>query len=112
MKQTLNAEELLSRRKPRRLPSSGAKIYPRAKCNNEASDSATLIDFVGEDRPGLLYDLTKTFADRTCNIELVLIDTEAHKAIDVFYVTCGGQKLSEPLQQELEQALVAAALAG
>ena len=32
-----------------------------------------------------------------CNIEVVLIDTEAHKAIDVFYITAEGRK-PEPAQ--------------
>jgi UTP:GlnB (protein PII) uridylyltransferase len=37
----------------------------------------------------------------------VLIDTEAHKAIDVFYVTSGGQKLAAEKQRDLQQALMA-----
>ena len=50
---------------------------PSVHFNNEASDECTLIDFVGEDRPGLLYDLTSAISNAGCNIELVLVDTEA-----------------------------------
>jgi [protein-PII] uridylyltransferase len=110
VKKSIDVEDLLKRRRPKRLPSSGAKIYPRVRCNNEASDTATLIDFVGEDRPGLLYDLTKSLAERGCNIELVLIDTEGHKAIDVFYVTYQGGKLEDGMQGHLQMALTNAAL--
>ena len=41
------------------------------------------------------------------NIEVVLIDTQAHKAIDVFYVTSGGAKLTPEQQEKLEAALKA-----
>ena len=74
--------------------------------NNDASDLSTLIDFTGEDRPGLLHDLASALADTGCNIEVVMIDTEAHKAIDVFYVTCEGRKLDEVLQHRLQTELV------
>jgi [protein-PII] uridylyltransferase len=78
---------------------------PSVRFNNEASDECTLIDFVGEDRPGLLYDLTSAISAAGCNIELVLVDTEAHKAIDVFYVTQAGGKLEEDLSQHLTDEL-------
>ena len=39
------------------------------------------------------------------NIEVVLIETQAHKAIDVFYVTAGGRKLDAEKQQALCEAL-------
>jgi [protein-PII] uridylyltransferase len=41
-----------------------------------------------------------------CNIEVVLIDTEAHKALDVFYVTSGGLKLDEGVQAALRGQLL------
>ena len=43
-----------------------------------------------------------------CNIEVVLIDTEAHKALDVFYVTAQGKKLEEEKQLLLRSELLAA----
>lgn len=107
---SIDVRDLLKRRRRRRLPSSGAKIAPRVRFHNEASDSATLIDFLGEDRPGLLYDLTTILSNRKCDIELVMIDTEAHKAIDVFYVTQNGQKLSDSVQDDLRRDLEAAAI--
>ncbi len=107
---SIDVRDLLKRRRQARLPSSGAKISPRVRFNNEASDSATLIDFIGEDRPGLLYDLATCLSIRGCNIEVVMIDTEAHKAIDVFYVTRSGAKLDEPTQEELREDLMNTAL--
>jgi len=43
-----------------------------------------------------------------CNIEVVLIDTEAHKAIDVFYVTSEGAKLDAAHQERLRERLLQA----
>ena len=60
---------------------------------------------MAEDRPGLLYDLASAIAANGCNIEVVLIDTQAHKAIDVFYVTKEGKKLEPDQRQPLEEAL-------
>jgi [protein-PII] uridylyltransferase len=108
----LKVEDLLKRRRPPPRPSRGASIHPMVRFNREASDTCTLIDFVGEDRPGLLYDLASALSEAGCNIELVMIDTEAHKAIDVFYVTRNGVKLSEADEAHLKVALTRAAGGG
>ena len=69
----------------------------------------TLIEIVAQDRPGLLHDLTSAISSHGANIEVVLIDTEAQKAIDVFYVTAEGGKLTEEKQAALGEALRLAA---
>ena len=43
-------------------------------------------------------------------LRLVMIDTEAHKAIDVFYVTYERKKLDVHLQESLREDLVSTAL--
>ena len=101
--------DLLKRRRGAPRPSSGAKISPAFRFNNEASDQCTLIDFVGEDRPGLLYDLTSAISSAGCNIELLLVETEAHKAMDVFYVTRDMAKLDAETQTSLGRAMLQAA---
>ncbi len=106
LKGSLQVADLLKNRRASPRPSSGAKILPSVRFNNDASDSCTLVDFIGEDRPGLLYSLTSSMASAGCNIELLLVDTEAHKAIDVFYITKAGEKLDETAQQELLEELV------
>ena len=40
---------------------------------------------------------------------MVLIDTQAHKAIDVFYVTSGGAKLTAEKQAAIREAVEKAA---
>lgn len=96
---------LASRPKPAR-PSRRAQISFTASFNNEASETATLIEVVAEDRPGLLYDLASAISASGANIELVLIDTEAHRAIDVFYVTVEGRKLNPRQQASLRERLL------
>ena len=106
---SLQVSDLLKRRRPARRPASDATIVPSVRFDNEASDHATLIDFVGEDRPGLLYDLASAISAAGCNLEVAMIDTEAHKALDVFYVTHNSVKLNESELKQLEANLLAAA---
>ena len=105
----LNVRDLLCNRPKKPLPSRKAGIAPRISFDGAASQSATLVEIVAEDRPGLLYDLASAISATGANIEVVLIDTQAHKAIDVFYVTAGGKKLDEAQQTALEEALRKAA---
>lgn len=103
-----DVKSLLKNRPRPSAPSKGSRIEPSVSIDDEASDSATLIEVVAQDRPGLLNDLSSALSEAGCNIELVLIDTEAHKAIDVFYVTANGRKLDPAKAETLEARLVAA----
>ena len=104
-----DVKELLRNRPKPVLPSRKAGIAPRVSFDSEASGSATLIEIVAEDRPGLLYDLATAISANGGNIEVVLIDTQAHKAIDVFYVTAGGAKLTAEKQAAIREAVEKAA---
>jgi [protein-PII] uridylyltransferase len=98
-------KELLRNRPKPTLPSRKARIPARVRFDSEASDTATLVEIVAEDRPGLLYDVATAITSNGGNIEVVLIDTQAHKAIDVFYVTANGAKLSEDRQLLMHAAV-------
>jgi [protein-PII] uridylyltransferase len=100
-----DVRELLRNRPKPVLPSRKARIPAKVSFDSEASRTATLVEIVAEDRPGLLYDLAAAISSNGGNIEVVLIDTQAHKAIDVFYVTDGGQKLGAEKQRVLGEAL-------
>jgi [protein-PII] uridylyltransferase len=100
--------DLLKNRPKPSLPSRKARIEASVTFDNAASTTATLIEIVAQDRPGLLYDLARAITRNGANIEVVLIDTQAHKAIDVFYVTADGAKLPEEQQELLAGSLRAA----
>ncbi len=80
---------------------------PQVNFDSDACETATLVEIVAEDRPGLLYNLATVFSSSACNIDVVLIDTKGHRAIDVFYVAHDGQKLSPELQASLKGKLLA-----
>ena len=73
-------------------------IRPGVHFDSEACETATLVEIIAEDRPRLLYDLAAAISSSGCNIDVVLIDTEGHKAIDVFYVASDGKKLTPDLE--------------
>jgi [protein-PII] uridylyltransferase len=84
-------------------------VETRIHMDNECSSHSTVVEIVALDRPGLLYDISSTFAEYGFNIEVGLIDTEGGTATDVFYVTEHGAKLTpgreHELQIELQQRL-------
>lgn len=97
--------ELLKNRPKPTLPSRKARIPTSIRFDSDASNSATLVEIVSEDRPGLLYDLASAISFHGGNIEVVLLDTQAHKAFDVFYVTADGKKLGDTRKEVLHAAL-------
>ncbi len=103
-----DVKQLLQNRPKPAPPTKHSRIRPSVTFEPEASATSTLIEVIAEDRPGLLYDLTQTISSAGCNIEVVLIDTEAHRAVDVFYVTAGGGKLSLDQQAALKENLLKA----
>jgi [protein-PII] uridylyltransferase len=106
VKSEITAEQLFKRR-PKVKPDAHARAASRVSVDNEASPSATLIQMVAQDRPGLLYDVASVISKRGGNIEVVLVDTEAKRAIDVFYVTKLGVKLGAQEAQDLAGAITA-----
>jgi len=101
----LDVRELLKNRPKPKPPSRRVRVPAAIRFDDEASAAATLVELVAEDRPGLLYDLASAISSSGGNIEVVLIDTQANRAIDVFYVTVKGRKLTIDEQSAMGEEL-------
>ncbi len=78
------------------------KVVSEVLVNNSVSDDNTVLEITGLDRPGLLYDLTRSIATLNLNIGSAHITTYGEKVVDVFYVTdLTGQKISNIGRQDI-----------
>jgi [protein-PII] uridylyltransferase len=80
-------------------------IATEVSFDNSCSATSTVFELVARDRPGLLHRISELLADASCNIEAALVDTQGEKAIDVFYLTQRGKKLSEAGAETLRENL-------
>jgi [protein-PII] uridylyltransferase len=82
------------------------KVETKIDFDDSCSSTSTLIQVIAQDRPRLLHRISSCLSDQNCNIEIALIDTEGQMAIDTFYLTSGGKKLSAEHQRQVEKALL------
>jgi [protein-PII] uridylyltransferase len=77
----------------------------------DASDNFTVIEVYAVNRPGLLYDITRTLSDFGINTFRAKIGTKADQVVDVFYVLdYAGRKIEDPaFQNEIKNGLLHAA---
>ena len=66
------------------------RVIPRVsgevKINNLESNFFTIIEVTGEDRLGILYEITEALTDHGCDIHFARISTLGNQVVDVFYV--------------------------
>lgn len=80
--------------------------------DNEGSDIYTIIEVDTRDRPGLLYDLTRTLAANNIYIASAVIATYGAQVVDTFYVKdMFGLKLHQKHKQEALDRKLRAAIA-
>ena len=83
------------------------KVPTHITFDNEGSEIYTIIEVDTRDRPGLLYDLTRTLADSNVYINSAVIATYGEQVVDTFYVKdmFGLKFHSEPKRRALERKL-------
>ncbi|MDA7426282.1 [protein-PII] uridylyltransferase [Thalassococcus lentus] len=100
-------DKLKKREKAFRVPTS-------ITFDNDGSEIFTIIEVDTRDRPGLLYDLTRTLANSNVYIASAVIATYGEQVVDTFYVKdmFGLKFHSEGKQKTLEKRLREAITAG
>ena len=103
-----SVEKLLSgRRRAKRRPPRVA-VETKIEFDETASSHSTLLQVIAQDIPGLLRAISATLSERGHNVEVALVDTEGETAIDVFYLTTDGKRLTTEQELELHQRLIEA----
>jgi [protein-PII] uridylyltransferase len=103
-----SVEKLLSgRRRGKRKPPRVA-VETKVEFDGTASSHSTLLQVIAQDIPGLLRAISSTVSELGYNLEVALVDTEGETAIDVFYVTSEGNRLTEVQERDLREELMGA----
>ena len=62
------------------------KVPPRTLIDNRVSNTHTVIEINGRDRPGLLHDVTSVITGDGLQISSAIVSTYGERVVDVFYV--------------------------
>ena len=95
------------REKRRHYPGPQADVPVRVEVDNDVSDFFTVIEVGAPDRLGLLFDITRTFAELQLDVHLAKVATFGGRVVDAFYVRDDLGRRVDDLERirELEDAL-------
>lgn len=84
-------------------------VATQVAIDDEVSSEFTVVDIYTQDRPGVLYTITRTLSALGLDIHLSKVATEADRVADVFYVRDSwGSKLGPERAAEVKERLQAA----
>ncbi|MFZ4600896.1 MAG: [protein-PII] uridylyltransferase [Caulobacterales bacterium] len=97
-------------RRPTMRRAAAFAIDPWVRIDDDVSQTSSVIEVSGRDRPGLLAALAQVMAQLDLSIVSAHIDAHGERVADVFYVQDkGGGKLTDPARaQKLTDELIAA----
>jgi [protein-PII] uridylyltransferase len=76
-----------------RLPEAVRRPPPEFFNDTATTEIYTIIDVSATDRPGILFDITRSLSESGLDIVMSRVATRASRVTDSFYVTDGGHKL-------------------
>lgn len=100
------AASVVPRRGQPRLSRGQRQFPPYVYSRNDVSPTLTMFEIGAADRPGLLYDIARTLAAHGCTIDVLIVETRAHRAFDTLYVQKDGRELTADDQKTVTQALL------
>jgi [protein-PII] uridylyltransferase len=104
----LRLPEVVAKRASSRSRLRAFALLPEVTVNNGWSSRYTMVEVAGLDRPGLLFELTRTLSKLNLNIASAHVATFGERVVDVFYVTdlFGAQITSATRQAAIKRALM------
>jgi [protein-PII] uridylyltransferase len=97
--------DITARLKDKARAHESLRTAPVIYFDNDSSQRYTVLEVLTDDVPGLLHRLSRVISRHGCAVDLVLISTEGHKAVDVFHMRKGTSKLTDSDQLALTEDL-------
>jgi [protein-PII] uridylyltransferase len=105
----LRLPEVVAKRAGAKGRAKAFAVEPEVTINNQWSNRYSMVEVIGLDRPGLLFELTATLSKLNLNIASAHVATFGERVVDVFYVIdlFGAQITAATRQASIKRALIA-----